>query len=143
MLPTGDSGGLDSVALLRLLADLPKAPVRLEVLHFHHGLREESDEEALFVEQLARTLGLTFHLRRASKEQVERWQQNGTSIQQPTRDWRRREAAVLLKERVLPSKEGFVVTAHHADDQIETMLLKLLRGVHLSSIRGMEVRGPY
>lgn len=137
------------MALLRLLVGIighgtsegsPLPPMRLEVMHFNHRLRKESDEEACFVEQLARTYGLPFHVRRATEAQVTGWAQNGTSIQKPARDWRRREAAEVLKERSDPRAGAFVVTAHHADDQAETMLLKLLRGVHLSSIRGMEVR---
>ena len=138
------------MALLRLLANINEDfRMRLEVLHFNHGLRYESEEEAYFVESLARTYNLPFHIRRATKEQINSWQHNENSVQQYAREWRRREAARLLKEQCSlsessgiynsPNTRGFVVTAHHADDQTETILLKLLRGVHISSIGGMEV----
>jgi len=134
------SGGLDSVALLRLLHSLNADPAwgfDLHVLHFDHGLRAESGEEAAFVQQLAAQLCLPFHGRAASKNLRAVWAKSG--MQEGARRWRRRESAALLGG--LPPADGgkFVVTAHHRDDQVETVLLKLLRGVHLSRIHGMEV----
>ncbi|HPO36634.1 MAG TPA: ATP-binding protein, partial [Kiritimatiellia bacterium] len=61
------SGGADSVALLHLL--IPECRARgiaLTVLHLHHGLRDEADGDALFVEALAATEGLPFVSRRAT-----------------------------------------------------------------------------
>jgi len=147
------SGGLDSTALLRLLRQACGCDgFNLEVIHFNHGIRKESCEEAEFVRDLAAAHGLPFHLREASSEQVAQWTTSG-GMQRSAREWRRREAAALLPDLELPRSssalssqfkgERYVVTAHHRDDQSETILLKILRGVHLSNIRGMEVCSPY
>jgi len=133
------SGGLDSVALLRLLMSAtadPSLRLEVEVLHFNHGLRLESKAEASFVQDLARSYSLPFHLREADANRTSRWQHSG--LQEDARNWRRSEAATLLGEIGSPYQAKFVVTAHHCDDQTETVLMKLLRGVHLSNIKGME-----
>ncbi|MCH2289037.1 MAG: tRNA(Ile)-lysidine synthetase, partial [SAR324 cluster bacterium] len=58
------SGGSDSIALLHLCHQLSRRyRWQLHILHFHHGLREESDEEARFVRDLSQSLNLEFHLR--------------------------------------------------------------------------------
>ena len=70
LLPSGSnlilcvSGGSDSIALLNLCHQLNRLfRWQLHILHFHHGLREESDEEARFVRDLSQRLNLEFHLR--------------------------------------------------------------------------------
>ena len=81
-------------------------------------------EEAL-VRELAERLGVEFHLRRRGA-----WP--GSGIPAAARHWRRTEALALatpLRARV--------ATGHHADDQRDTVLLKLLRGAHISRLAGM------
>ena len=57
------SGGCDSVALTRIFYSfLKKIDLRLELVHFHHGIRKKSDEEADFVLDLAKKLSLKCHL---------------------------------------------------------------------------------
>ncbi|KAK3273431.1 hypothetical protein CYMTET_18327 [Cymbomonas tetramitiformis] len=129
------SGGCDSVALLHALAKL-QATWRLDlhVLHFNHGLREESSEEQIFVESLSLGLQLPFHLRQCTKG----WGSSG--LQNTARDWRRTESRALLQEL---DGQG-IMLGHHQDDQVETMLMKLLRGCHVSHLRGMAWHeGPF
>lgn len=121
------SGGSDSIALLHTLHQLQGLwGWSFHVLHFHHHLRPEADDEAAFVAAQATALDLPFHL-------FHHHDLHGSSLQAKARAWRR-DTALAVREQL---GGGWIVTAHHADDQVETLLLKLLRGVHLSGIRGM------
>ena len=100
----------------------------MNILHFHHGLREESDEEAGFVRYLSQTLNLEFHLRTTRDFQSET-----SGLQEKARHWRRTEALKLREE----IRADSILTAPHAEDQLETWLLKWLRGAHLSGLQGM------
>jgi len=123
------SGGSDSVALLHLLHKLRKLLfLELHILHFNHQLRPESDKEQLFVKTLAENLQIPFY----SKKNKDFF--NGQSgFQELAREWRIAESHNLLKSL----RGDYIATAHHADDQIETLLLKILRGVHISKLQGM------
>lgn len=134
------SGGSDSMALLHLLNDVKgrwSPPLQVEVAHFNHGLRPEAaEQEEKLVVETARALGVHAHVRR--------WEGGGdksTGIQERARDWRRHESEAILSRR---GGSGFIATAHHGDDQVETFVMKLMRGAHLSHLRGMDYRqGPY
>ena len=140
LLPSGSklilcvSGGSDSIALLHLCHQLNRLfRWQLHILHFHHGLREESDEEARFVRNLSQRLNLEFHLRTTRDFQSET-----SGLQEKARNWRRAEALKLREE----IRADSILTAHHAEDQLETWLLKWLRGAHLSGLQGMSRSDP-
>ena len=140
LLPSGSnlilcvSGGSDSIALLHLCHQLSRLfRWQLHILHFHHGLREESDEEARFVRDLSQRLNLEFHLRTTRDFQSET-----SGLQEKARNWRRTEALKLREE----IRADSILTAHHAEDQLETWLLKWLRGAHLSGLKGMSRSDP-
>ena len=140
LLPSGSklilcvSGGSDSIALLHLCHQLNRLfRWQLHILHFHHGLREESDEEARFVRNLCQRLNLEFHLRTTRDFQSET-----SGLQEKARNWRRAEALKLREE----IRADSILTAHHAEDQLETWLLKWLRGAHLSGLQGMSRSDP-
>jgi tRNA(Ile)-lysidine synthase len=140
LLPSGSklilcvSGGSDSIALLHLCHKLSRLfHWQLHILHFHHGLREESDEEARFVRNLSQRLNLEFHLRTTRDFQSET-----SGLQEKARNWRRTEALKLREE----IRADSILTAHHAEDQLETWLLKWLRGAHLSGLQGMYRSDP-
>ena len=140
LLPSGSnlilcvSGGSDSIALLHLCHQQSRLfRWQLHILHFHHGLREESDEEARFVRDLSQRLNLEFHLRTTRDFQSET-----SGLQEKARNWRRTEALKLREE----IRADSILTAHHAEDQLETWLLKWLRGAHLSGLQGMSRSDP-
>jgi tRNA(Ile)-lysidine synthase len=127
------SGGADSVALLRALVQLrDELGCILAVVHLHHGLRAaDADADAAFVEQLAAEHSLEFHCKRrdvaalATKEKL--------SIEAAGRRARLEYFAELQAHGVIDK----VATAHTANDQAETVLLKFLRGAGTRGIAGI------
>ena len=140
------SGGVDSCALLRAVAALRSsaAPVggaaaglNVHVLHFNHRVRPESRSEEQFVAALAKEVGAdSFHVRTADFD----WEDARGFTQARARAWRRRESLSLSRQY----GNCFVLLGHHRDDNVETVLLKLIRGCHVSKLTGMEsVQGHF
>jgi len=122
------SGGCDSCVLLELLRrTAQERALELVVAHVHHGLRGvEADRDAAHVEALAAAAGLPFALRRVDPQAQRR---AGPSRIRPTleeaaRDLRREALRALADEWDC----SVLATAHHAGDQAETVLIRLLRG---------------
>lgn len=122
------SGGADSVALLHLLWGLcPPLGLTLRAAHFNHCLRgAESDGDAAFVQDLCRRWGIPLTLGRG--DAAARAEATGESIE---------EAARALRRAFLLAQPGYIATAHNADDQVETILINLLRGTGLKGLGGM------
>lgn len=136
MLAPGDrvavavSGGADSVALLELLVDLrEELGIRLMVLHCNHGLRgAEADADEQFVADLASRLELEFLV--VSENIRERAARERRNLEDVARRWRLSVFRALVRE----GRADKVALGHTADDQAETVLLRLLRG---SGTRGL------
>ena len=127
----GVSGGADSVALLRLL--ISRSDLSLHVVHLNHQTRgEESEEDARFVTGLAAQFGLpcTIDLRSNLERDVPDLPRNLSA--------RYRQTRMTLFRRVVDEAilQG-VLLAHHADDQAETILHRLLRGSGVAGLTGM------
>ena len=114
----GLSGGADSVALLTLLlADAASGRIRLEAVHVNHGLRgPESDGDEAFCAKLCAEKGIPFYACRVDLA--------GRTDEDAARTARFSVFRKYLEER---RAEGLIL-AHHADDQAETFLMRLLRG---------------
>jgi tRNA(Ile)-lysidine synthase len=124
------SGGADSVALLDLLRALgPALRVSLHVAHVHHGLRAEAEADADFVRELCERLGTPFHLERVEVRCGPPWQ----GLESEAR--RARYAALLSRARVLGADR--IATGHTADDQAETVLMRLLEGAGPRGLAGI------
>ena len=119
------SGGRDSVAMLRMLAELGGRPL---VAHVVHGLRDDDEADADFVESLAGELGLRFVARRVALGPT------GESIEEQGRRLRY-DALARIAFRATPRLP--VLTAHTADDQAETVLFRIVRGTGLDGLAGM------
>ena len=137
MLAAGDvvvaavSGGADSTALLRLLVELRRG-MRLEihVAHFNHMLRDDADADAAFVADMARGLGLAFHLGCGSPRAQMR---PGRSME----DAARRLRYGFLSEVARGVSANAIATGHTLDDQAETVLMRLLRGAGAWGLAGI------
>ena len=126
-LVVGVSGGPDSLCLLDCLHRLKYRPI---VAHFDHAMRPESADEALQVKSLAESWGLPAELGRAD---VPAARGSRGSVEEVARRLRYR----FLAEMAIRHGVQVVATAHTADDQVETVLMHLLRGAGPSGLRGM------
>jgi tRNA(Ile)-lysidine synthase len=129
----GVSGGRDSMALLHGLVALgygKSAP--LIVVHVNHGLRAaESDGDEIFVRTAAEELGLTCESSRSDVRQ--RAVTQSISLETAAREARYEAFAEWARQHACPR----VVLAHHADDQVETVLMNLFRGAGWRGLGGM------
>ena len=126
------SGGLDSVALLTLLHQLAvPLQIHLEAAHLDHSLRPESRDDARFVTNLCAGLGV--HLTQERLDVAATARQRKSNLEETARDVRR---DFLLKTAQLRGCH-LVALGHHADDQSETFLLRLLRGSRVTGLAGM------
>ena len=123
------SGGPDSLALLLLAASARAGQV--EAATVDHGLRAESAEEAAMVASLCQQLAVPHHSLMAD------WSEPpDANIQAEARAMRYRLLNEWAIERALPA----VATAHHADDQAETLLMRLARGAGVGGLGGTRAR---
>jgi len=122
------SGGADSVALAHAVAALRQRKewqLDVGIAHVHHHLRDEADEDARFVADLAEQLDLPL-----VREDVEVDRSGNLEAAA------RRARLDALGRMAEHFRAAFVATAHHGDDQLETVLMRLIRG---TSTRGMGV----
>jgi tRNA(Ile)-lysidine synthase len=133
------SGGADSVALLRALARSKHeagGPGRLIVAHFNHHLRDEANHDAEFVRELADGLEIPFELGQGDVAALAREQSDGIeAAARAARYCYFQEVAERIGAR-------YLVTAHTADDQVETVLFNLLRGTGISGLAGIQRARP-
>lgn len=126
------SGGVDSVVLLDMLRQLPK--VELVVAHVNHGIRADGDQDAELVQRLAEKYQLPFESTSLNL---------GTNAAEAAA--RERRYAWLEKIRQQYAADA-IVTAHHQDDVVETMIINLTRGTGwrgLASLRETkQIRRP-
>lgn len=130
----GLSGGADSVALLHLLLNLTPFRPELVIAHINHCLRgAESDQDELFVRQLAQHYGIPCFVKRADVAELA--EKGGVTLEEAGRDVR----YSFFEKLRLQYNAVAVAVAHHADDQAETLLIRLLRG---GGIRGLSAMLP-
>ncbi|MBC8103200.1 MAG: tRNA lysidine(34) synthetase TilS [Cytophagales bacterium] len=130
------SGGPDSCALLLALTEAAEnglpLPRPVAVAHFHHGLRgTDADEDAAFSERLAERLGTPCRTGRGTVPK-------GTG--RSPNDAARRARHEFLIESALRYGATHLATAHTADDQAETVLGRVLRGVSIDGLAGIPPR---
>jgi tRNA(Ile)-lysidine synthase len=130
------SGGADSVALVRALAAMrPSGAAPLVVAHFNHGLRgRESDADEQFVVELARQLNFPSRIGRAPAAASPVGE--GTAAV-ASEDESRQARYTFLIATAQDIGARYVATAHTADDQVETVLHRILRGTGLAGLAAM------
>jgi len=134
------SGGPDSTALLLILAHLRQSlDIHLWLAHFDHGLRRRSERQAerAFVSDLASGLDLPCLFGQGDTRALARAER--LSLEEAARALRYRFLAQQAEKQGTTS----VVTGHTASDQVETVLLHLIRGSGLAGLAGMRPRSPW
>jgi len=133
----GVSGGADSVAMLAVLRELAGREGRrwrITVAHLDHGLRPESAEDAAFVRQLAERWDLPCVIdRRDTLSEAER---GGCGIEEAARELR----YAFLADAARSLGAGYVAVGHNRDDNVETVLHRIVRGTHLRGLGGIAER---
>lgn len=126
------SGGVDSIALLLMFAGLrQKLGLTLHIAHLHHGIRNESDKEVEYVQQLSKMLDIPCTIQKISAPYFAKQEHIGLE-----------EAARKLRYKFLEhvrhtENATWILTAHHSDDLMEDSLMRLLRGVAWPALAGM------
>ena len=119
------SGGVDSVVLLDMLVKQHK---NILVAHFDHGIRADSSEDAVFVRQLATKYKVPFFTER---------EELGSDASEE----KARQARYKFLRRIAKSQEAEIVTAHHLDDVIETIIINLTRGTGWRGLAVLNAEG--
>ncbi|MGM0214670.1 tRNA lysidine(34) synthetase TilS [Enterococcus sp. AZ109] len=127
------STGVDSMVLLQLMEKLCiKLEIQIGVAHVDHQLREESKEEAQFLREYCRVHQLPYY------EKV--WESPPQiGVEAAARQFRYAFFAELMEQEGWP----LLMTAHHGDDQIETMLMRFVRGGTLLGHAGIQKKRPF
>ena len=126
------SGGLDSTALLAALTASRPPRLRIRAIHVNHGIHPNAAQWSEHCRALARRcgIGLSVVTTRVSRSR-------GASLEAAAREVRYAKLAELLE----PGE--FLLTAHHEDDQLETVLLQLFRGSGLAGLAAMPPLAPF
>ncbi len=123
------SGGIDSIVLLHLLK---KAGVDFAIAHCNFSLRgKESDQDAKFVEELARALNVPIYIQKFNTKAFAL--ENKASTQMAARELR----YAWFKELCAEHNLSHTVTAHHAQDDLETFLINISRASGIEGLTGM------
>ena len=130
------SGGADSMCLLALLCGIRETyPLEVVCAHAEHGLRgEESIADERFVREACEERSVPFYCRHLDVLNYSR--QKGIGIEEAARELR----YAFLRETMVKTGCSVIATAHHLQDQAETLLLRLARGTDLRGLSGMRMR---
>jgi len=128
----GYSGGADSTALLHILTRLQNdLMIRVHAAHLHHGIRPEADEDVAVCQSVCQQLGVPLHVERVDVPRMAAEQ--GLTLEEAGR-----QARYAFFERLADELGAVAIaTAHTRDDQIETILINLLRGTGPRGLQGM------
>lgn len=125
----GLSGGPDSMCLLNILLSLNKN-IKIVCAHINHNIREESKEELLFIEEYCKNKNLTLETTTFEKK----------SSTQDYNELELREKRYAFFGKVINKYKGkYLFTAHHGDDLVETILMRMTRGSNLKGYTGFQV----
>ena len=134
------SGGPDSMALLHCLLRLRgELGLTLHVAHLNHDFRgEEAEEDARFVERVAHELGLLFTIGAADPRTHQR-KYGVSSFEEAAREVRYDFLSLVARQQEAKA----IALGHTADDQVETLLMHMLRGSGIPGLRGMQEVTPW
>lgn len=132
------SGGADSSLLLHLLhKHAQKETAPLFAVHVHHGIRgKDADADLAFCRQVCRDLHVPLFAVKVNVPALAK--RSGQSLEEAARHARYRHFARLMQKYNIP----LLATAHHADDNLETVLFRICRGTGTQGLRGIPAFAP-
>src|SRR5690606_6478460 len=128
------SGGLDSVVLCELCN---QAGFKFSIAHCNFQLREdESERDENFVKELVNKYKVPYFVKKFNTSSYA--EAGKLSIQEAARELRYKWFNELVEKEKQNQKPVWLLTAHHADDNIETQLMNLFKGTGMNGLRGIE-----
>lgn len=127
----GLSGGADSMAMLHMLAHWPVDGLRVSAIHVHHGLRSEADHDEAVVCDYCAKLGVSLSVVHVDVAAV------AADLHMSLEEAGRRVRYQHYEAVRANIGADYVITAHTASDQAETMLMHLIRGCGVDGLRGI------
>ena len=119
------SGGLDSMVLLHLMHAHLNGKYKIRAIHVNHNLNENSNDWSNFCKKQCSQLGIDLTIESIHPEN------NGSGLEASARD----ERYQVIKENL--TQNELLLTAHHKDDQLETILFRIFRGTGINGLRGI------
>lgn len=130
------SGGIDSIVLATLLHKMHK---QVEILHCNFNLRgEESKRDEAFVRAFAQSMGMPCHVQPFDTHTEIKTM--GKGVQEVARILRYEWFGKVMDSRRQAHKNTYLLTAHHADDQVETIAMNFFRGTGIAGMHGMQLK---
>ena len=129
-LVVGVSGGADSMTLLHLLNN---NGYKVICAHVNHGLRKESEEEYLFVENYCKINNIVF----------EGMKIDGYINNKFTENEARNKRYKFFSDILKKYNSKYLITAHHGDDLVETIIMRLIRGSNINGYKGFSKISKY
>ena len=130
------SGGPDSVCLLHILYCLKKEiPMEIGAVHINHMLRgKEAEEDTSYVENLCKSLGIECYVKKVDIKSMAA--ERNISLEMAGRDARYRTFETIRREY------GYnkIAIAHNANDQAETIIMRMMRGAGLDGLTGIKAK---
>ncbi len=129
----GVSGGIDSMSLLHFLhSNREKLDIEVVAIHINHGIREESEEDARFVINKCKEMGVRVYKFSIDATKIAR--EKKISVETAAREGRYGVFEALVRKDIVDK----IALAHHQSDQAETILMHIFRGSGLAGARGMD-----
>lgn len=135
----GFSGGPDSVALLHILNKYKEElSLKLIATHLDHGWRVESEKDAQFCVQLCKKWGVPIVVRKLASYS------SGVKFNGSQEEFARKARRAFFKDIQDQYQASLIALGHHADDQMETFFIRLVRGASISGLSAMRMKqGSY
>lgn len=131
----GVSGGPDSMCLLDSLYFLKeKLGIEIIVAHINHMIRKEAEEETTYVEKYCENKSIKCYIKRIEVEKLAKEQKIGTE------EMGRKIRYEFFKQVAQKENANKIATAHNLNDNIETVLMNMLRGSGVSGLKGIEIK---
>jgi tRNA(Ile)-lysidine synthase len=130
----GVSGGPDSIAMLNVLNEIRKNEISFDIIvaHINHGIRENAKIDEQFVKDFCKKIGVRCYVLNANVVELAKKEKRG--LEETGRSVRYNFFNAILKQ----TNSNKIAIAHNANDNVETIIMNIVRGSGLSGLKGIE-----